>query len=135
MQYIHTYMNVKVHVRAVHRQAHTHTHTDAFITNNPSQQQHCYKAAAGHLRHTAAQSTTAIWRPAFNRYWRTIFKSRGKATHHQGTSYKPTVSYCASREHYKPLLLNSSGVTRLLIQAKRQTTADNTALGAALHTV
>ena len=38
------------------------------------------------------------------------------------------------REHYKPLLLNSSGVTKLLIQAKRQTTADNTALGAALHT-
>ena len=113
---------------------HTHTHTDAFITNNPSQQQRCYKAAAGHLRHTAAQSTTAIWRPAFHRHWRTILKSRGKASHHQGASYKPTVLYCASREHYKPLLLNSSGVTRLLIQAKRQTTADNTALGEALHT-
>ena len=75
--YIHMYMNVKVHERAVHRQAHTHTHThtDAFITNNLSQQQRCYKAAAGHLRHSAVQSTTAIWRPAFRR---TILKSRGK---------------------------------------------------------
>ena len=110
-----------------------HTHTDAFITNNPSQQQQWYKAATGHLRHTAAQSTTAIWRPTFHRHWRTILKSTGKASHHQGTSYKPTVSYCASREHYKPLLLNSSGVTKLLIQAKRQTTADITALGSVLH--
>ena len=29
-----------------------HTHANAFITNNPSQQQQLYKAAAGHLRHT-----------------------------------------------------------------------------------
>ena len=73
-----------------------HTHTDAFITNNPSQQQQWYKAATGHLRHTAAQSTTAIWRPTFHRHWRTILRSRGKASHHQGTRYKSTVSYCAS---------------------------------------
>ena len=100
MQYIHTYIHEcesawkGLTLAGTH--THTHTHTDAFITNNPSQQQQWYKAAAGHLRHTAAQSTTAIWRPAFHRHWRTILKSTGKETHHQGTSYKPTVLYCAS---------------------------------------
>ena len=48
--YVHAYMNMKVYERAVHRQA--HTHTDAFITSNPSQQQRCYKAAAGHQRYS-----------------------------------------------------------------------------------
>ena len=92
--YIHTWMWKCM--KGLYIDRHMHTQRDAFITNNPSQQQQCYKAATGHLRHTTVQSTTAIWRLAFHRHWRTILKSRGKASHHQGKSYKPTVSYCAS---------------------------------------
>ena len=133
--YIHTYMNVKVHERAVHRQAHTHTQmhssqvtllNSSSVTNLPQDtwgtQQHRVLLQFGgqHSTGTGGQFLRA--------------EEKQLIIKEQVTSRSKPQQAAASREHYKPPLLNSSGVTRLLRQAKRQTTADNTALGAALHT-
>ena len=131
--YIHTYMNVKVHERAVHRQAHTHTlmHSSQITLLNSSSVTKLLQDTWGTQRHRVL--------PQFGGQHSTGTGGQFSRAEEKHLIIKEQVknvqfSYCASREHYKPLLLNSSGATGLLIQAKRQTRADYTALGAALHT-